>query len=127
MMSYIAITSHKFDLKVWFKESVNYLVSCFSCDAKEKEIILGRQLLSERQKIIQQEHERLLDGQASLNRREEYIFSRTQELNGLEKELEASRADIERERRALKDEKSNIELALASLSKREEVCMFNFP
>ncbi|XWS41723.1 hypothetical protein CRYUN_Cryun17cG0107300 [Craigia yunnanensis] len=90
------------------------------CDAKEKEIILERQLLSERQKIVQQEHERLLDGQASLNRREEYIFSRTQELNRLEKELEASRADIEKERRALKDEKSNLELALASVSKREE-------
>ncbi|XP_022775072.1 protein CROWDED NUCLEI 4-like isoform X1 [Durio zibethinus] len=90
------------------------------CDAKEKEIILERQLLSERQKIVQQEHERLLDGQASLNRREEYIFSRTQELNQLEKELEASRVDIEKERRALKDEKSNLELVLASLSKREE-------
>ncbi|XVE86950.1 hypothetical protein DITRI_Ditri18aG0076500 [Diplodiscus trichospermus] len=90
------------------------------CDAKEKEIILERQLLSERQKIVQQEHERLLDGQASLNQREEYIFSRTQELNRLEKELETSRADIEKERRALKDEKSNLELALASLSKREE-------
>ncbi|XVF61418.1 hypothetical protein PTKIN_Ptkin08bG0127900 [Pterospermum kingtungense] len=91
------------------------------CDAKEKEIILERQLLSERQKIVQQEHERLLDGQASLNAREEYIFNRTQELNQLEKDLEASRADVEKERRALKDEKSNLELALASLSKREEV------
>ncbi|KAH1082511.1 hypothetical protein J1N35_022272 [Gossypium stocksii] len=91
------------------------------CDTKEKEITLERQSLSERQKIIQQEHERLLDGQASLNWREEYIFSRSQELNQLEKELEASRVDIERERKALKDEKSKLELTLASLSKREEV------
>ncbi|OMP01715.1 Aminotransferase, class IV [Corchorus olitorius] len=90
------------------------------CDAKEKEIILERQLLSERQKIVQQEQERLLDGQASLNKREEYIFSKTQELNRVEKELEASRAEIEKERRALKDEKSNLELTSASLSKREE-------
>ncbi|XVF15374.1 hypothetical protein REPUB_Repub09cG0146800 [Reevesia pubescens] len=90
------------------------------CDAKEKEVILERKLLSERLKSVQQEQERLLDGQDSLNRREEYIFSRTQELNGLEKELEASRADIEKELRALKDEKSNLELTLASLSKREE-------
>ena len=97
------------------------MVPCFSCDAKEKEIILERKLLNERQKIAQQEHERLLDGQASLNEREEYIFSRNQELNRLEKELEASRADFEKERRALKDEKSNIELTLASLTKREEV------
>ncbi|KHG05729.1 hypothetical protein F383_31669 [Gossypium arboreum] len=90
------------------------------CDTKEKEITVGRQSLRERQKIIQQEHERLLDGQASLNQREEYIFSRSQELNQLEKGLEASRVDIERERKALKDEKSKLELTLASLSKREE-------
>ncbi|XVF17464.1 hypothetical protein REPUB_Repub10bG0124400 [Reevesia pubescens] len=90
------------------------------CDAKEKEIILERQLLRERQKIVQEEHERLLDGQASLNQREEYIFSKTQELNRLEKELEASRVVIEKECRALKDEKSNLKLTLASISKREE-------
>ncbi|KAG4175848.1 hypothetical protein ERO13_A11G211100v2 [Gossypium hirsutum] len=95
------------------------------CDTKEKEITLERQSLRERQKIIQQEHERLLDGQASLNQREEYIFSRSQELNQLEKGLEASRVDIERERKALKDEKSKLELTLASLSKREEVCIFH--
>ncbi|KAE8693375.1 Adenylate kinase 1 isoform 2 [Hibiscus syriacus] len=89
-------------------------------DAKDREITRERQLLSERQKIVQQEHERLLDGKASLNQREEYIFSRTQELNQLEKELQASKADIEKERRALKDEKSNFELTLVSLSKREE-------
>ncbi|KAK8652891.1 hypothetical protein V6N13_126914 [Hibiscus sabdariffa] len=89
-------------------------------DAKQKEITRERQLLNERQKIVQQEHERLLDGRASLNQREEYIFSRTQELNRLEKELQASKVDVEKERRALKDDKSNLELTLVSLSKREE-------
>ncbi|KAE8707670.1 Adenylate kinase 1 isoform 2 [Hibiscus syriacus] len=89
-------------------------------DAKEREITRERQLLSERQKIVQQEHERLLDGQASMNQREEYISSRTQEINQLEKELQSSKVDIEKERRALKDEKSNFELTLVSLSKREE-------
>ncbi|MBA0653735.1 hypothetical protein Goklo_020876 [Gossypium klotzschianum] len=98
-----------------------WMLDTHSCLAAfEKEITLERQSLSERQKIIQQEHERLLDGQASLNQREEYIFSRSQELNQLEKELEASRVDIEREHKALKDEKSKLELTLASLSKREE-------
>ncbi|KAE8675638.1 Protein CROWDED NUCLEI 4 [Hibiscus syriacus] len=56
------------------------------CDTKE-EIIRERQLLSERQKIVQQEHERLLHEQATLNHREEYICSRTRELSQLEKEL----------------------------------------
>ncbi|MFQ6663819.1 hypothetical protein Gotur_031180 [Gossypium turneri] len=105
---------------VWMLDTHSCLAAFVHCDTKEKEITLERQSLSERQKIIQQEHERLLDGQASLNQREEYIFSRSQELNQLEKELEASRVDIEREHKALKDEKSKLELTLASLSKREE-------
>ncbi|KAK8978818.1 hypothetical protein V6N11_048090 [Hibiscus sabdariffa] len=103
-----------------FLQSVNYFVSCFSCDTKEKEIIRERQSLSERQKIVQQEHERLLDGQASLNQREEYICSRTRELNQLKEELEASRMDIEKGHKSLKGEKSKLELTSASLSKREE-------
>ncbi|GLT46845.1 hypothetical protein SLA2020_205750 [Shorea laevis] len=90
------------------------------CDAKEKEIILERQSLSERQKILQQEHERLLDGQALLNQREEYIFSRSEEVNRLEKELEVSKETIEKEQRVMKDEKSRLDSASASLLKREE-------
>ncbi|GAV57667.1 hypothetical protein CFOL_v3_01204 [Cephalotus follicularis] len=90
------------------------------CDAKEKEITLERQSLSERQKSLQQEHERLLDGQALLNQREDHIFNRSQELIRLEKEMDVSRANIEKELRSLNDEKSNLELALASLSRREE-------
>lgn len=70
---------------------------------------------------MQQGQERLLDGQALLNQREDYIFSRSQELNRLEKELEASRSNIENEFRALQEEKSNLELKVASLTAREEV------
>ncbi|XWS33442.1 hypothetical protein CRYUN_Cryun22dG0083300 [Craigia yunnanensis] len=58
-----------------------------------------------------------------IREREKYIFSRNQELNRLEKKLEASREDFEKGRKALKDEKSNIELTLASLSKREETVL----
>ncbi|GLU20175.1 hypothetical protein SLE2022_363870 [Rubroshorea leprosula] len=90
------------------------------CDAKEKEIILERQSLSERKKILQQEHERLLDGQALLNQREEYIFSRSEELKRLEKELEVSRESIEKERTVLKDEKSRLDSAFTSSLKKEE-------
>ncbi|GLT44235.1 hypothetical protein SLA2020_181440 [Shorea laevis] len=90
------------------------------CDAKEKEIILERQSLSERQKILQQDHERLLDGQALLNQREEYIFSRSEELKRLEKELEVSRESIEKEWTVLKDEKSRLDSAFTSLLKKEE-------
>lgn len=97
-------------------------MTCFKsdCDKKGEEIVLERQSLSERQKALQQEHERLLDGQALLNQREEYILSKTQELNRFEKELEESRANIENERRAIHDEKSKLQLSEASLSKREE-------
>ncbi|KAJ0039636.1 hypothetical protein Pint_27829 [Pistacia integerrima] len=92
----------------------------FVCDEKEKEIILERQSLSERKKILQQEHERLLDAQTSLNQREDHIFSRSLEISRLEKELEASRASFEEKLLALKEEKSNVELSRLSLSKREE-------
>ncbi|KAK2656742.1 hypothetical protein Ddye_009794 [Dipteronia dyeriana] len=90
------------------------------CEEKEKEIILERQSLSERKNNLQQEHERLLDAQTSLNQREDYIFSRSQELSRLEKEIEASRASVEEKFRALQEEKSNLELTVASLSEREE-------
>lgn len=90
------------------------------CDAKEKEIGLERQSLSERRKVLQKEQESLLDGQALLSQREDYIGSKSQELNQHEKELEVSKENIEKERRALNDEKSKLELTIASLSQREE-------
>ncbi|KAG8641107.1 protein CROWDED NUCLEI 4 isoform X3 [Manihot esculenta] len=90
------------------------------CDAKEKEIVLERQTLSERREVLQHEHERLLDGQALLNQREDYVASKSQELSCIEKELEASKASIEKELRDLNDRKSNLEVTVASLSQREE-------
>lgn len=98
-----------------------FVLPCFSCDEKEKDITLERQSLSERKKILQQEHERLLDAQTSLNQREDLIFSKSQELSRLERELEASRASFEEKLAALKEEKYNIELSRLALSKREEV------
>ncbi|XP_058005444.1 protein CROWDED NUCLEI 4-like [Hevea brasiliensis] len=89
------------------------------CDAKEKEIVIERQTLSERRKVLWQEHERLLDGQALLNQREDYVASKCQELNRLEKELENSKTRIEKELRDLHDKKSNLELTVASSTQRE--------
>lgn len=91
------------------------------CDAKEKEILLERQSLCERRKSVQQSQERLLDGQALLNQREDYIFSRTQEISRLEKELQASKLNLEEGCKALKEEKYNLELKAASLDARDEV------
>ncbi|KAL4391096.1 hypothetical protein AHAS_Ahas03G0210900 [Arachis hypogaea] len=70
------------------------------CDEKDKEIILERQSLSERQKILQQEHERLLQSQT---------------------ELEDTKKEFEKEREALHDEKTNLKLMDATLRQREEV------
>ncbi|GFY86673.1 little nuclei4 [Actinidia rufa] len=97
-----------------------YLKISYSCDAKEKEILLERQSLYERQKTLQKLQDRLLDGQTLLTKREDYIFSRSQELNRLEKELESSKANTEKDLRALNEERSNLELNVASLSAREE-------
>lgn len=77
--------------------------------------------MAERQKSLQQSQERLLDGQASLNQREDYILSRTQEISRLEKELQVSRVNLEEERKALKNEKYNLDLKAASLDARDEV------
>ncbi|KAJ4832087.1 hypothetical protein Tsubulata_037646 [Turnera subulata] len=90
------------------------------CDAKEKEIGSERQSLSERRKALQQEQERLLDAQALLNQREDFVASRSQELTRLEKELEALKENIEKELRSLNDEKSNLKVTVASLHQREE-------
>lgn len=92
-----------------------------SCDAKEKEILLERQSLSERHKTLQQGQERLLDGQALQNQREDYIFNRSEELSQIEKKLDAAKLDIENEHKALRVEKTTLELKEASLLAREEV------
>lgn len=74
---------------------------------------------------MQQEQESLLDGQALLNQREDYVANKSQDLNQLEKVLEVSKENIEKELRALNDEKSKLELTIASLSQREEVSVFS--
>ncbi|GFY86675.1 branched-chain amino acid aminotransferase 5 [Actinidia rufa] len=104
------------------EDDIRRRISSFKtdCDAKEKEILLERQSLYERQKTLQKLQDRLLDGQTLLNKREDYIFSRSQELNRLEKELESSKANTEKDLRALNEERSNLELNVASLSAREE-------
>ncbi|KAL1370954.1 protein CROWDED NUCLEI 4 [Arachis duranensis] len=91
------------------------------CDEKDKEIILERQSLSERQKVLQQEQERLLQSQTLLNEREDHIFSRSQELDRLQRELEDTKKEFEKEREALHDEKTNLKLMDATLRQREEV------
>ncbi|XP_058185534.1 protein CROWDED NUCLEI 4-like [Rhododendron vialii] len=90
------------------------------CDAKEKEILLERQSVYERQKTLQESQKRLLEAQALLNQREDYILSRSQELNRLEKEYESSKADIDKQLRTLNEERSYLELTVASLSAKEE-------
>ncbi|KAI3416842.1 uncharacterized protein J3R85_015012 [Psidium guajava] len=90
------------------------------CDAKDNEIFLERQSLGERQKILEQGEKRLVDGQALLNQREGYISTRSLELDQLEKELEASKANVGKQRVALNDEKSDLELKAASLVEREQ-------
>ncbi|KAL5988325.1 hypothetical protein ACLOJK_036088 [Asimina triloba] len=90
------------------------------CDAKEKEISLERKSLSERQRSLQQGQERLLEGQALLNQREEYILGKSQNLSRLEKELEAKKAEIEKEFLALKEEESKLDAKMVSFSSREE-------
>ncbi|GAB4847136.1 hypothetical protein Ancab_026147 [Ancistrocladus abbreviatus] len=92
----------------------------YDCDVKEKEIMLERQSLSERQKTFNQAQDRLLDGQALLNEREADILTKSQELKRLQKELEALKENIDTERRTLMLEKSDLDLAMASLSQREK-------
>lgn len=93
------------------------------CDAKENEIQLERQTLRERQKVLQQSQEGLLDGQALFNQREEYILHRSQELSKLEKQLEASKSAVKDERRGLNEEKQKLELMTKSLDAREEAVL----
>ncbi|KAG2408503.1 Protein CROWDED NUCLEI 4 [Vigna angularis] len=90
------------------------------CDEKDKEMILERQSLSERQKALQQEQKRLLQSQSLFNQREEQFLSRSQELNRLQKEMEDTKAEVEKEREALHDEKTTLKLKEATLMHREE-------
>ncbi|KAL8472840.1 hypothetical protein ACS0TY_029892 [Phlomoides rotata] len=94
--------------------------SKFDFEAKEKEIQLERQSLSERQIVVQQSQERLLDGQALLNQRDEYIFNKTLELKRFEKELDELKQNIDKERALLNEEKNVLVLKASSLSAREE-------
>ncbi|KAL0377945.1 UNVERIFIED_CONTAM: protein CROWDED NUCLEI 4 [Sesamum radiatum] len=58
--------------------------------------------------------------QALLNQREEYVFTKTQELKRFEKELEDLKLSIDKERTSLNEEKVALELKASSLSAREE-------
>lgn len=69
----------------------------------------------------QQLQERLHDGQALLNQREEYIFNRSQESKRFEKELEDIKLSLEKEKEALNEKKQTLNLEAMSLSAREEV------
>ncbi|KAK6923185.1 hypothetical protein RJ641_011489 [Dillenia turbinata] len=90
------------------------------CEAKEKEMLLERESLHERQKILQQGQERLLDNQTSLNQRENYFAKRYEDLTQLEKELDSARANIEEHHKSLCEEKMNLEMKRASLLTSEE-------
>lgn len=59
-----------------------------------------------------------------LNKREDFIFNRSQELNKREKDLAAEKSNLENDVKALNEEKCNLELKLKSLSAREEVSPF---
>ncbi|CAE6261392.1 unnamed protein product [Arabidopsis arenosa] len=89
-------------------------------ETKENEMVIERQTLNERRKSLQQEQERLLDAQVSLNQREDHIFARSQELAELEKGLDTAKTTFEEERKAFEVKKSNLEIALALRAKREE-------
>ncbi|KAJ1376032.1 hypothetical protein SESBI_50365 [Sesbania bispinosa] len=78
------------------------------------------QSLSERQRSLQQEQERLLESQALLNQREDHLFCRSQEQDRLQKELEDMRVKIEKEHEALHDGKTSLKLMEASLKQQEE-------
>ncbi|GAB2283061.1 hypothetical protein Dimus_017592 [Dionaea muscipula] len=90
------------------------------CDGKEKENMLERQSLSERNKILNQEQDRLLVEKDLLNKKEADVLDKLQELSRLAKELEAVKESISVDRRALMLERSNLELDKASVSEREK-------
>lgn len=61
-----------------------------------------------------------------LNKREEFIFSRSAELNRREKDLEGEKLNLENDVKSLNEGKRNLEVKLKSLSAREEVSLFSF-
>ncbi|KAH9619440.1 hypothetical protein KSS87_010776 [Heliosperma pusillum] len=93
----------------------------FDCDAKEKELMLERQSLAERQKVLSESQNKLLDSQALLNQREADILSKSQALKRLERELEDAKESLAAEMRLLVEQKSNLELNAICLSEREKV------
>ncbi|XP_075501393.1 uncharacterized protein LOC142539671 [Primulina tabacum] len=92
-------------------------------DAKEKDIQHEKLSLSERQKAQQLTQERLLEGQGLLNQREEYVFTRTKELERFEKKLEDLKLSLEKDQRSLNEEKLALELRASFLSAREEAAI----
>ncbi|XP_074294304.1 nuclear matrix constituent protein 1b-like [Silene latifolia] len=91
------------------------------CDAKVKEIMLERQSLAERQKVLSESQNKLLDSQALLNQREADILSKSQALKRLERELEDKKESIAAEMRVFAEQRSNLELNAICLSEREKV------
>ncbi|XP_074309084.1 uncharacterized protein LOC141643712 [Silene latifolia] len=91
------------------------------CDAKENEIKLERQSLAERQRVLSESQNKLLDSQALLNQREADILSKSQALKKLDRELEDKKENIAAEMRVLMEQKSNLEINGLSLSEREKV------
>ncbi|XP_073310215.1 nuclear matrix constituent protein 1b-like isoform X2 [Primulina huaijiensis] len=89
-------------------------------DVKEKDIQHERLSLSERQKAQQLTQERLLEAQGLLNQREDYVFTRSQELERFEKKMEDLKSSLEKDQRSLNEEKLALELRTSSLSAREE-------
>ncbi|KAH9609023.1 hypothetical protein KSS87_004031 [Heliosperma pusillum] len=91
------------------------------CDAKENEIMLERQSLAERQRVLSESQNKLLDSQALLNQREADILSKSQALKKLDRELEDKKETVAAEMKVLMEQKSNLELDGLSLSEREKV------
>lgn len=96
---------------------------CYRCEAKENEISFQRKFLNDSQRVLHEEEERLLEKQALLNQREECIFDREKELIYLEKRLEDDKSTIVGEFKALKEEKATLDLKIAALTAREDVCL----
>ncbi|KAL8130513.1 hypothetical protein V2J09_019668 [Rumex salicifolius] len=91
------------------------------CEAREKEMMLERDSLSERQKSLSQAQEKLLDSQALLNRREADMLNRSHQMDKLQKELEAMQENISVKSKHLMEKESDLDLKISSLSEREKV------
>lgn len=71
---------------------------------------------------MHQEQERLMEGQSLLNQREEHLHVRLKELSLAEKELAEAKLKFENDSSTFGEEKANLELNVAALATREEVC-----